>query len=376
MTGTKNDDFETLTAKFGRAVRNARAVVFMERAVPRILPPLYTGGLFLSASWAGLWAPLPVEARIAGVLGFSVALAASPFFAKTKTLLVSKDDALRHLDDKIGDPQRPAQTFGDTLGEHHSDNTRALWELHLTRIWDKWGDQFVAGKPQINLAKQDPYHLRYAVSLALVITAAMASGQHIERISDAFDWTKPPTPAEIERQEAAMQIRAWVTPPDNIDRAPVYLNETVRDHTQGGNKLEAHKNSTLTIILYGESRRVQINGENVAVAKIIPPKSAKDLTGYQYEIQLQDETSLIAIENGPKWHFEITPDNAPEGSVNTIQPNDKNVRSLNLNCTAKDDFGVVEGEVVIILPGTDPDATPLSSGTIQPIPLPAPCSPQ
>src|SRR5690606_28229845 len=154
-----------------------------------------------------------------------------------------------------------------------------------------------AGKPQIDLAKRDPYKLRYAVSLALVITAAMANGEHLQRVNDAFDWTRPPTPEEIARQEAAMQIRAWVTPPDHIKMAPLYLNESVRDHTEGGKKLEAHKNSVLTIILSGEPRKIQLNGQDIPLGKVIAPRKAnKNLTGYQYEIPLKDEKSVVTIE--------------------------------------------------------------------------------
>ena len=377
MTGTSND-VETLTSKFGRAVRNARAVLFIERAIPRIMPPLYTSGLFLSASWAGLWAPLPVEARMAGVLTFAAALVASPLFAKTKTLLVSKDDALRHLDDKIGDPSRPAQTLGDHLGEGHSPATKALWDLHLTRMWEKWGDQFDAGKPQIDIAARDPYKFRYGVTLALVITAFMASGQHVERITDAFNWTKPPVPEETVKKAAALQVRAWVTPPDNIDMPPLYLNESVRDHTQGGNKLVAHKNSVLTILVSGEERKIQLNGQTAPLKKSIAPRSAdQGRTTYQYEIQLSEKDSVVTIENGPKWQFEVTPDNAPDVSVNKVEPNDKNIRALDLTCTAKDDFGITEGEVIITLPGAQPPgATPLPSGKLPPLPIPAPCTPQ
>lgn len=378
MTGTQNNNIETLTSKFGRAVRNARAVLFIERAVPRILPPLYTSGLFLSASWAGLWSPLPVEARMAGVLAFAVALVASPLFAKTKNLLVSKDDALRHLDDKIGDPSRPAQTLGDQLGEGNTPTNKALWDLHLTRIWEKWGDQINAGKPQIDMAARDPYKFRYSVTLALVITAAMASGQHVERVAEAFDWTKSPVPEEVAKQTAALQIRAWVTPPDNIDVPPLYLNESVRDHTEGGSKLVAHKKSVLTILVSGKERKIKLNGQIVPLQKSIAPRSAdQGLTTYQYEIPLSEAESIVTIENGPKWQFEVTQDNAPEVSVNKVEPNDKNVRALDLTCTAKDDFGITEGELVITLPGAPaPGATPLSSGKILPLPIPAPCTPQ
>lgn len=373
QTPDKTDkEIETLTAQFGRAVRRSRAVLFLERAVPRVLPPLYTSGIFLSASWAGLWLPLPPAARIVGIVAFAAAFLASPLLAKTKTLLVSKDDALKRLDSNAGDPTRPAQTLGDKPSAGSPQGAKDLWNLHLARTWDKWGGKFEAGRPHFDIAARDPYYLRFIVPVAMMATAALAGEQRVERITEAFNWAAPPAVTQSTVQQQ-LKVRAWVTPPDNIDAAPLYLTEATRDDTQGGKKLTAHASSLLTILVEGPNK-VVVNGESVAVKKMIVPKATDGKPTYQYEIPLSAESTTIAIENGPTWNFSVTQDQSPTVTLNTVAPNEKNIKSLDVTCAANDDYGVREGEVVIRIPGHPaPGATPLPSGKIPPIILPAPC---
>lgn len=377
QTPDKSDkEIETLTAKFERAVRRSRAVLFLERAVPRALPPLYTGGIFLSASWAGLWLPLPPAARIAGVVAFAAALAASPLLAKTKSLLVSRDDALKRLDANAGDPARPAQTLGDRPSPGSPESAKELWNLHLVRTWEKWGGKFDAGRPDINLAARDPYYFRYTVALAMAITAALAGEQRIERITEAFNWTAPPAaaqPAAPAAQQAPVKVKAWITPPDDIDAAPLYLNEDTRDQTQGGSRLAAHESSLMTIQVEGENK-VTVNGEALAAKKVITPRTAEGKPVYQYETTLTREDTAVEIAGGPAWKISVTQDHNPSVTLDKVSPNEKNVKSLDVTCAAKDDYGVKEGEVIIRIPGGQaPGATPLPSGKLPPIPLPAPC---
>ncbi len=375
-TPEKTDkEIETLTAQFGRAVRRSRAVLFLERAVPRALPPLYTSGIFLSASWAGLWLPLPPAARIAGVVAFAAALAASPLLAKTKSLLVSRDDALKRLDANAGDPTRPAQTLGDRPSPGSPESAKELWNLHLVRTWEKWGGKFDAGRPNINIAARDPYYFRYTVALAMAITAAMAGEHRVERITEAFNWASPPAAAQpaASTQQAPVKVKAWVTPPDNIDAAPLYLNEGTRDQTQGGSKLSAHESSIMTIQVEGENK-VTVNGEALTAKKVITPRAAGGKPTYQYEVTLTKEDTVVEIANGPTWKLAVTQDHDPSVTLDRVSPNEKNIKSLDVTCAAKDDYGVKEGEVVIRIPGGQaPGATPLPSGKLPPIPLPAPC---
>lgn len=355
---------ERLPSAFNRAVGRARAALLWERLWPRAVPPLAVTGLFLSASWAGVWGMMPPYGRMASVAAFALALAASPWRYKTGSLKVSRDDALRRLDDNLGDPARPAQQIGDSPAAHSSTKEKELWSLHISRLWDQHGENFKAGTPHPGMAQRDPYHLRFLIALTMAVTAATAQAPHGELIKQAFDWTTPPSAPEGAKAALPMQVRAWITPPENIDKEPIQMTQDTRDHTQGGRLIEAHQTSTLTIMTYGEAAAITVNGAALKVQKeIIHPQGQ---TGYQYEVQLSDIETKVTIEKGPTWHISVTPDLPPQVTLESIMPKKephygRPGQALDLDYKATDDHGY-QGEIIITGPQVAPPAAkPLPS---------------
>lgn len=363
---------DRLPAAFTRAVGRARTALFWERLWPRVVPPLSVTALFLSASWAGVWGMAHPYGRMAGVLAFTLALAASPWRFKTGSLAVSRDEALKRLDHNLGDPVNPAQKLGDRPSSGSSVQEKELWNLQMSNLWARWGDKFEAGTPKPGMAARDPYHLRFFIALTMAISAATSSGPRLEQIKQAFDWTLPAPPAPA---KAPLQVRAWVTPPDNIPKAPLQMTEATRDDTQGGEKLEAHQTSTLTIMTYGSATNITVNGQPLAVQKEIPQGEGK--TGYQYEVKLQDAQTIVAIERGPTWHISIVQDNAPvvtlQGITTPTTPGPagpKDSKGIDIDYRAKDDYGY-QGEIIVKMPGKpDPAAKPLPSAQVPVFTLP------
>ncbi len=358
-------DYKKLSSQFNRVVRWAQAAIFWERLWPRLVPPFCTGGIFLSASWAGLWQPLPPEARMAGALTFAAAFLASPFLMKTKSLHVTKKDALKRLDGHIGDPARPAQTLADNVAVASPPVAHALWRAHLEGVWDKWAGQFKAGRPRSDVPRRDPYNIRYAILLCTMLTAAVAGEYRAERLTEAFNWAAPVTVV------APLKVKAWVMPPENIQTPPLYLTEKTQDYTQGGGKLLAHQTSTLTILTFGEETEIFVNGAKVPVQKtILSDGDSQEKSTFQYEIQLTEKDTIVAIKKGPQWHFEVAPDTAPTVRINSIDTPEKDPGRLEVTCIAKDDYGIHEGVLIIERSGAvDPESRPLPSGKLPIFPL-------
>ncbi|WP_141340064.1 DUF4175 family protein, partial [Bradyrhizobium sp. USDA 3458] len=59
--------------KLTEALQRARFAIGWERAWPHLARFLTVAGLFLVASWAGLWLVLPFVARVAGAGLFAIA---------------------------------------------------------------------------------------------------------------------------------------------------------------------------------------------------------------------------------------------------------------------------------------------------------------
>lgn len=361
QAGTPDISPDHLPSEFTRAVNRARAAIFWERLWPRIVPPTAVSSLFLSASFAGVWGLASPVVRMGGLMAFTLALAASivrpPKAFRTDTLHVTRTDALRRLDKNIGHPLNPAQILGDRLSVQSSDREKDIWNLHMSNVWNQFAGKFEAGRPRPGVAARDPYHLRFFIALTLAITAATSQAPHLQQIKQAFDWTAPvPPPPPV----PPLQLKAWITPPEGINVPPLQMTEATRDHTQGGEKMIAHQTSMLTIMTYGRSARILVNGVVIPLEKEIPQGQGR--TGYQYEAKLEAADTKVTIERGPQWHIAVTQDRAPTVTINSIgATEEKNSKSLDINYRAHDDHGY-QGQIVINVPGKkDPDAKPLPS---------------
>lgn len=369
---TSDIDTGKLTSKFNWLVFKARAAIFWERSWPRLVPALCVGGAFLSASWVGLWHVLPVEAKVAGVVAFAAAAVVAPMLVKTGSLLVSKTDALKRLDKNTQSGRRPAQTLNDKL-ESEEQGSEAVWKLHLKSIWDEWGDKFRAGRPRPNMAKRDPYKLRFIVPACVLLTAATAGDQHYERVAEAFNWQAPvaaPVP---------LDVKAWVTPPEQIDVLPVYLRAGDGADTGQKEAIKVHERSVLTLTVSGGLTDVMVNGvavpqEQIKIIKAPSEDGDSSSASTQYEIPLSQGELEIRVANGPVWKFAVTDDHDPSVGILAVDrsPREGFENTLRVRCDAEDDFGITGGRIVMTPPsGTaNPQAQPLDAAQIPAITLP------
>jgi hypothetical protein len=87
--------------RLAESLRRAKFAIAWERSWPHLALLLTVGGLFLVASWAGLWLALPSLARVAGLCLF-VALALAALFPLLKFRWPSREAALSRLDRGTG----------------------------------------------------------------------------------------------------------------------------------------------------------------------------------------------------------------------------------------------------------------------------------
>src|SRR3954464_1492771 len=101
-----------------QAVQRAKSVIAWERSWPDLARLLTVAGLFLVASWAGLWLALPPAAR-AGALAVFAAAALAALFPLVKFRWPGRDEALSRLDRGTGLRHGPATPLTDTLPSQH-----------------------------------------------------------------------------------------------------------------------------------------------------------------------------------------------------------------------------------------------------------------
>jgi uncharacterized protein (TIGR02302 family) len=342
-----------------RALDRARLAILWERLWPALAAPAVATGLFLAASWLGLWLWLPPFGRAIGVAAFALLVFAS-MLPLLRLRLPNHEDALRRLDRKSGMPHRPATTIADELAVSTTDpSSLAIWRAHIERAL-RAAKELKAGRPAPRLAQRDPFALRALVLVLVMATFVAAGGDRMRRIATAFDWHGVITPVNY-------RIDAWVNPPTYTGKPPVILPglrpgepTAVAISAPGGAQtqpLAVPAGSTLVIRATGDIELdVAVAGgladPKVAAgsdAKAAPVARAKGAEERRFTISDAGSATVHAGGAGDlTWRFTAIPDLPPKISL-TKDPEVQTRGVLQLSYKVEDDYGVVDARALLAL---------------------------
>jgi uncharacterized protein (TIGR02302 family) len=318
-----------------------------ERIWPALLPAAIVVALFLILSWFGAWLILPVVPRIVLLVLFAGALIAT-IWPMLRIRLPDRVDGRARIEQSSSLPHRPLTALEDRLaGADADETTRRLWETHRKRVLSDIG-RLSAGLPKPGVAARDPFALRAAVLLLLVIAFAWAGPDRQGRILSAF--------APIERYEAEMaRIDAWVMPPAYTGRPPLLLTgnaytraETGETPTSSADRIRVAQGSTLVVriprdadaeILHGDGN----NGDGAALQAV---NEGTQATTAEYLLDLEADNSVtirLGRTNAFEWSFAVIPDVPPSISFSRA-PDLAVSRALRLHYEVADDYGVVRAD--------------------------------
>ncbi|HCX66674.1 MAG TPA: hypothetical protein DHK64_03825, partial [Rhodobiaceae bacterium] len=262
-----------------------------------------------------------------------------------------RDEALRHLEKSSGLAHAPLSSYEDVPAGNTGDPE--LWAAHRN-----WMSERIArlriGLPVSVLALRDPYAIRAAVALLLVIGIAGTGAGRLDRLSDAM------LPGAAGARMA--NIEAWITPPGYTGKPPVYLERKTQEAKEI-TRLEAPEGATLSIRVHGLKNApvLEIHGESRN-----EPQTLETVSAENYSIDApMTETADVALTEGGRmiraWHIEVTPDHDPE--IELLKPIERAASgALHFSYRVKDDYGVANAEALIALdriglPRTDPAVT-------------------
>ena len=334
-------------ALLARALKRARGSLLWERLWPALATLATALGLFLAFSWAGLWLVLPPLARAIGLVVFVIvtAIATVPLLMLR---LPSVNDGLRRLDRSSGETHRPATAVADQIAANqHDPVAQALWRAHVERALLS-ARKLKAGWPSPRLAMRDPMALRALVLILAVATFFAAGGEHLKRITAAFDWQGVVAPANF-------RIDAWVTPPVYTGRPPVML---------AGLRPGANAHDTAPVAVPVGSQLVVRATGNVRFDVVrkggledAPPDAHAALPAGSEERRFVIKGDSSAVLHGVgssdlAWTFTAIPDRAP--TIELIKDPEQQARgSLRLDYKMSDDYGVVEAHADFALKDDD-----------------------
>lgn len=327
-----------------QAVRRATWALAWERGWPHAARILSVVGLFLAASWAGLWLALPFVARIVG-LGLFALLGLAALVPLIRFRWPRRDEALRRLDDGSGIRHRPVTALADTVSSQ-DPVALALWQAQRQRTLASL-KRIRAGLPSPRLALHDPWALRALVVLLMLATYVAAGGDRTARLAAAFDWNGMLAPANV-------RVDAWVTPPLYTGKPPIILSAANKDAASAdGAPMSVPTGSTLIVRSSGGSLDVAVGG---GVTEAPPAADAPQGTSERHFTIAGDGTAQVRAPSGqPRWAFTAVPDRPP--TIALAKDPERQARgSLQLTYQVDDDYGVTEAHARFAVRTDNPPA--------------------
>ncbi|HEX7775678.1 MAG TPA: DUF4175 family protein, partial [Parvibaculum sp.] len=201
-----------LPRRIERRIRIARAMLLWEGLWPAFWPAAGLTGFFMALALYGAFTGLPMGLHWALLACFGGLLALALWRGFRGFRWPDRTAALRHLERASGLTHQPLAAYEDIPAEGTGD--RVLWIAHQRWVGERL-KKLKTGLAAPGLAARDPYGLRAAVALLLVIGLAGTGSGQFHRIAAAF---LPGAGAG-----RAFTIEAWITPPAYTGVAPIYL---------------------------------------------------------------------------------------------------------------------------------------------------------
>lgn len=345
---TPADPDSSLLARLGRWRRLAWLVLLVERVWPVIVPPLCIAGLFVAAALFDILPMLPAWLHLA-VLVVTVAVIVGLLARGVWRLrLPDSEAAARRLERDSHWPHRPLDALMDRpVGGADQPLTQALWRAHRARVVAAI-DAVRLSLPQSDMAARDPWGLRAAVLLLLVIAATVGHADWHRRLDDAV------TLRLRGLGLAPDMVELWITPPAYTRKAPILLKADgsgAAEETNDRPAVAVPSGSTILSVLSGGwgGAHLVIDGHSLDFQR-------QGDGSQRIEAELRDGSRLSVRQSGltvAAWPIEVVPDAVPsiawEGDP---EPGEQG--RLRLSFKASDDYGVAKAWLEVRRMGAPP----------------------
>ncbi|WPZ15923.1 TIGR02302 family protein [Nitratireductor rhodophyticola] len=362
---------ERTGSRFSRLARTrfaTRLVMVLERLWPLILPLLVLISLFLSISWLGLFRLMPDAARY-GVIAVLGLLGLASLWPLRRFRRPGPSEIDRRIERANQLAHEPVAVQSDRLAGNRDGFAEALWKEHQKRMAGRL-DSLHGDLPKTGVPEKDPWGLRAAAALLLVIAATFSTGPYGGSVLDAF---RAHGGAEI----VPPRIDAWVTPPTYTRRAPVYLTAEANRETKS---FTVPQGSMLALRVTGGSGTEALSFlDSSDTDTPIAPEGASqsealsaDIAARRFAGTLNEDGKLVLKRDGQEiesWLFSVTPDSPPEIRF-AEEPKRAVNGALELAYEIEDDYGPAEAQAIFQQTYEAPNARPLYEAPDLPLTLP------
>ncbi len=240
--------------------------------------------------------------------------------------LPTRAEALLRLDETL--PGRPIQALLDDQATGASDaDSVALWQAHQARMAAK-AAKAEPVKPDLRISALDPYALRYAALIGLVVAFLFGS---LWRIGSVADMTPG---SAIAGQGPTWE--GWVEPPRYTALPTLYLAD------QDGTAIELPEGSRITLRFYGEVGAHTLTETASSIGSKNSGATEQDFVATKSGVMRIDGPA------GREWVLNVIDDHAPKVAVAGNAETEAGGQ-MKLPFDASDDYGVVSGTALIEL---------------------------
>ncbi|HKA64271.1 MAG TPA: TIGR02302 family protein [Methyloceanibacter sp.] len=334
---------KSLTRRFEWRVGLSRLALVGERVWEALLWPFIVLAAFLILSMFDLWSALPPLLHRGLLVAFAVALLVS-LVPLIRSPMPTRAEALRRLERHADIKHRPASSYEDKLGTTSRADTALLWAAHRERL-SRLVARLKPSWPLPRTDRKDPYAIRSALLLVLIVALLAAGPNRWDRITAAF------TPA-ARTSAALMRLDAWVTPPVYTDVAPIVLadgSEPVGTGNETFRALSVPERSELIVRAFGprgEAVSLVSQPEDGSPANAVIPKITGSQGLLEFKLPLASPGAVDVRVSGntvAKWRFDLIKDGAPQIAL-MGNPTTTPRGALRLSFRATDDHGVASAE--------------------------------
>jgi uncharacterized protein (TIGR02302 family) len=341
-----------LARRFEWRVGLSRLALVGERIWEALLWPFLVLAVFLILSLFDLWSVMPPLLHRGLLIAFAIALLVS-LLPLIRFPMPTRAEALRRLERNAEIKHRPASSYEDRLGTTARGDTAILWAAHRERL-AKLVAKLKPSWPVPRTDRKDPYAIRSALLLVLVVAALAAGPDRWSKIASAF------TPA-ANTSTALLRLDAWVTPPVYTGIAPIVLadgSEPVGAGAETFRALSVPERSQLLVRVFsphGETVTLLTQPDDGTEPKLITPKSTGSQGLMEFNTALMTPGAADVKVGGKtvaKWRFDLIKDSVPQIGL-MGNPTTTPRAALRLSYRATDDHGVASAEARFALADTE-----------------------
>ncbi len=311
-----------------RSLRAARLALLWERLWPALWPPLGVAGLFIALALFDALPLLPPWLHALVLAGFALAavlllvrglLGVRPPTVGEARHRLERDNALAH---------HPLDALADRLPSDAAHDAAALtlWQAHRRRMAAAVRRLRVA-LPEPGLPARDPWGLRAAVLLLLVIALAGTwNADPWGRVARAV------TPAVGINGAEPAAVQVWLTPPEYTRQAPIFLQSP--DAAPPGGAVSVPEGTRALVAVQGGHGEAELRHADERL-----PLQDMGTESWRGETTLRDSGTL-AVHQGlgrvAAWEVTVEPDHPPRIALLAAAQDDR--ARLVLDYEVADDY--------------------------------------